>query len=370
MKITVAIPTYNNLKDLKRALESVFMQDFEDYEIVITDDSKNNETEDYIKSLNNPKIRYFHNIPSLGPSKNWNYMIEQSKGEYIKILFDDDWFLTNDTLGKIVKIMDEHPESDFGYCRQIGFKPGTNKVVHRRAQKYVKRLQKDPMELLLANRISAPSVVIFKKTFPVRFDENMLYANDTDFYIKALLHNKNIAFVNEELIALGCGGPQITELCRQNINLVVEDCFCLYNKYTSLIEKSKYCNKIKRKIIKMLKNFNIETLENLDTLLQTEVAVPDFVVKYYTKKSQNLGAKIRMVIEFLTGGGFVRVSVGFADTIHPFINFLFLPPHSGTGAALPAITVSSPLMGEGGWGCLRERETNPRQIRWKGAYAN
>ena len=53
----------------------------------------------------------------------------------------------------------------------------------------------------------------------------------------------------------------------------------------------------------MLKNFNIETLENLDTLLQTEVAVPDFVVKYYTKKSQNLGAKIRTVIEFLTGGG-------------------------------------------------------------------
>ena len=51
MKITVAIPTYNNLKDLKRALESVFMQDFEDYEIVITDDSKDNETEDYIKSL-------------------------------------------------------------------------------------------------------------------------------------------------------------------------------------------------------------------------------------------------------------------------------------------------------------------------------
>ena len=318
MKVTVAIPTYNNLKDLKRALESVFMQDFEDYEIVITDDSKDNETEDYIKSLNNPKIRYFHNIPSLGPSKNWNYMIEQSKGEYIKILFDDDWFLTNDALGKIVKIMDEHPESDFGYCRQIGFKPGTNKVVHRRAQKYVKRLQKDPMELMLANRISAPSVVIFKKSFPVRFDENMLYANDTDFYINALLHNNNIAFINEELIALGCGGPQLTQLCKQNINLVIEDCFNLYNKFKPLIEKSKYCNKIKRKIIKMLKIFNIETLEELHGLHNPAAAVPDFVAEYYEKSPKNLWAEIRSAIAFFTeGGGQVTLSAELFEIFNP-----------------------------------------------------
>ena len=299
MKVSITIPTYNNLKDLKRALDSVFMQDFEDYEIVITDDSKNNETEDYIKNLNNPKIRYFHNIPSLGPSKNWNYMIEKAQGEYIKILFDDDWFLTKDALRKMVELMDNNPESDFGYCKQIGFKRGTNKVVHRRAQKYVKRLQKDPMELMLANRISAPSVIFFKKSFPVRFDENMLYANDTDFYIHALLHNNNIAFINEELIALGCGGPQITERCRQNINLIVEDCFCLYNKFNPLIEKSKYCNKIKQKIIKMLKDFELTTIDELKKLLKEETQIPEFIIEYYNKKVKSWWKKVLCMSKLL-----------------------------------------------------------------------
>ena len=61
MKVTVAIPTYNSLKDLKKALESVLIQEYDDYEVVITDDSKNNEIEDYLKELNNPKVKYFLN---------------------------------------------------------------------------------------------------------------------------------------------------------------------------------------------------------------------------------------------------------------------------------------------------------------------
>ena len=34
------------------------------------------------------------------------------------------------------------------------------------------------------------------------------------------------------------------------------------------------------------------------------------------------------------------------------------------GADLRTVNTSSPLTGEAGWGCLREREANPRQARW------
>lgn len=304
MKVTVAIPTYNNLKDLKRALDSVFMQDYDDYEIVITDDSKNNETEEYINGLNHPKIRYFHNIPSLGPSANWNSMIEKSKGEYVKILFDDDWFITKDALRKMVEMMDKHPEADFGYCRQIGFKRGTNKVVHRRAQKYVKRLPKDPMELFLANRISAPSVAIIRKSLPVRFDEQIIWANDTDYYMSALLYNNKIVFINKEFIALGCPETQLTQTYEKNTPKILRDSFHTFNKFEPYVEKSKFKDKIHKKYIGTLKHRNIDTIESLKEILQ-EIPVPDFVVEYYTappKVKKTLADKIRSWFDFLTGG--------------------------------------------------------------------
>ena len=34
------------------------------------------------------------------------------------------------------------------------------------------------------------------------------------------------------------------------------------------------------------------------------------------------------------------------------------------GADLRTVNTSSPVKGEAGWGCLREREANPRQARW------
>ena len=281
MKVSITIPTYNNLKDLKRALDSVFMQDFEDYEIVITDDSKNNETEDYIKNLNNPKIRYFHNIPSLGPSKNWNYMIEKAQGEYIKILFDDDWFLTKDALRKMVELMDKNPQSDFGYCKQIGFKRGTDKIIHRRAEKYVKRLQKDPMELFLSCRISAPSVAIIRKTIPVRFDENILWCNDSDFYMSVILYNNKIAFIKEELIALGCPETQLTQTYENKKDLILNNTFYIYNKFEEQVLKSKFKNRIQKKYIQTLKNFKLDNLNALKDLLQDDIKIPEFIIKYY-----------------------------------------------------------------------------------------
>ena len=284
MKVSITIPTYNNLKDLKRALDSVFMQDFEDYEIVITDDSKNNETEDYIKNLNNPKIRYFHNIPSLGPSKNWNYMIEKAQGEYVKILFDDDWFLTKDALRKMVELMDKNPQSDFGYCKQIGFKRGTDKIVHRHAEKYVERLKKDPMELFLSNRISAPSVAIIKKSMPVRFDENILWANDTDYYMSVYLYNNKAAFLNEELIALGCPATQLTQTYEKNSKLILHDIFHVYKKFKEHIKQSKYKNKIHKKFIKILNECKVKDLKSLESIINEEVEIPEFVIEYYNKK--------------------------------------------------------------------------------------
>lgn len=93
MLVSVIIPTYNRQKYLKKSLDSVLRQTYYNYEIIIVDDNSDDKTEDYVRSLNNSKIRYFkNNFTMLAPTSR-NIGISHSKGELIAFLDDDDeWY--------------------------------------------------------------------------------------------------------------------------------------------------------------------------------------------------------------------------------------------------------------------------------------
>lgn len=99
-KVSICIPAYNNVNEVKRLLESIFLQSFKNYEIILTDDSTNNEISELIEQMGRQKIRYIHNPKPLGHIFNWNRALSEAKGEYIKIMFSDDWFTSSDSLEK------------------------------------------------------------------------------------------------------------------------------------------------------------------------------------------------------------------------------------------------------------------------------
>lgn len=65
-KVSICIPAYNNAAEVKRLLESICMQTFRDLEIILTDDSTNEEIAELIKSSGWEDIRYIHNEKPLG----------------------------------------------------------------------------------------------------------------------------------------------------------------------------------------------------------------------------------------------------------------------------------------------------------------
>ncbi len=218
-KVSVVIPTYNNLESFKRAFNSVLMQFYKDYEIIISDDSSDNFIEKYIKNAPLPRVKYFKNPEALGSPENWNEGIRMAKGQYIKILHHDDWFSTRDALEKFVKVMDENPQCDLGYAKSVNIDIKTGKQRHRKAERYVKLLEENPYELLKSNRIGAPSVTIFKRSLNIEFDNNLKWFVDIDFYLRILLKNSKIAFINEELINIGIQENRVTDFCTENNGL-------------------------------------------------------------------------------------------------------------------------------------------------------
>jgi glycosyltransferase involved in cell wall biosynthesis len=91
--ITIAIPTYQHLSTLRRAVASVFAQTFTDWELVISDDEEPSAgTWTYLQELSKSdrRVRVMKNGSPHGVCFNHNTAMTAARGVWIKILHDDD----------------------------------------------------------------------------------------------------------------------------------------------------------------------------------------------------------------------------------------------------------------------------------------
>lgn len=92
--VTVYIPTYNRVELLKRAVQSVQQQTYQNLEIIIVDDCSTDGTHDYLKILEKEdnRVRYFLKEKNSGACVSRNIAIENATGKFITGLDDDDYF--------------------------------------------------------------------------------------------------------------------------------------------------------------------------------------------------------------------------------------------------------------------------------------
>ena len=97
MKISIITCTYNRLDKLKRNIQSVISQNYDNYEHFIIDDGSTDGTEDYIKKLQDKKIVYYRSEKNLGqPNAMFkSNVLNNINGEIIFLLDSDDFLLDN-----------------------------------------------------------------------------------------------------------------------------------------------------------------------------------------------------------------------------------------------------------------------------------
>jgi hypothetical protein len=89
--VTVAIPTYNRADTfLGDTIASVRAQSYPALEILISDNASTDNTEQIVRSLRDPRIRYYKHAKNIQLSGNLNFCIEQASGTYFMLLPDDD----------------------------------------------------------------------------------------------------------------------------------------------------------------------------------------------------------------------------------------------------------------------------------------
>ncbi len=102
--ISIVVLTYNSKDCIRPCLDSVFRQDYQDFEVIVVDNASSDGTLEVVKEY--PKVSLIENRKNLGASRARNQGIDVSRGEWLLAL-DCDAVLEEDFLVKAVNIIDD-----------------------------------------------------------------------------------------------------------------------------------------------------------------------------------------------------------------------------------------------------------------------
>lgn len=178
-KISVAIPAYIknkiDLSYLKDSFDKIKGQSFDDYEVIVSDNSPNDLVENLCKEYEDKfSLIYKKNLEHVGMSANSNVAMDLCNGEYIKILHCDDFLFSTDTLKIIVDSLDNSDR----YWLVNGFNhsyDGTNF--------FDPRVPTYPDHMLVGNNLlGCPTNVTIKNKNLEYFDTNVKTSMDHEWY--------------------------------------------------------------------------------------------------------------------------------------------------------------------------------------------
>lgn len=213
MKISVCIPAYNRPDTIKQTIQSVIDQTEKDWELIVTDDSDNKNVESVVISFSDPRIRYTKNPNRLGMEGNWNMGLTLAKGQYIKLLMDDD-YLHPTCLAEQALILDQLPRVVL-VCADYEVVNGENQHIK------MSNMKKDPYRLFLRDyvengfafilayllgkrKVGLPSAMLFRKsTLAVSglVNPNAGFAADSDLWLR-LCEFGDFAYCDKKLLVM------------------------------------------------------------------------------------------------------------------------------------------------------------------------
>lgn len=181
MFFSIAIPTYEMYGMGKNFLQFNFdilhSQTFQDFEIIISDNSDNNDIQNLCNAYSDKlNIKYFKN-PIKSMSGNLNNAIQNSNGEFIKILFQDDFLYEKNSLLNIYEILKVE--------KNIHWLVTATEHFDEKTQSYFRPFYPHYNNFIVLgnNTISCPSVLTIKNTENnLMFDENLTWLMDVDYY--------------------------------------------------------------------------------------------------------------------------------------------------------------------------------------------
>lgn len=115
--VSVIIPLYNKEKYIKSVIESILIQSFQDFEVIIVDDGSTDNSISIVESINDDRIRLVKKCNG-GVSAARNFGLQFVSTELVFYLDADDILMPN-TLETLYELYLRHPQCDIFTCNFI-----------------------------------------------------------------------------------------------------------------------------------------------------------------------------------------------------------------------------------------------------------
>lgn len=116
--VTIGLPVYNGERFLRETLEALLAQDFQDYELLISDNASTDGTEKIAREFagRDGRVSYSRNTENVGSVRNFGLLLERGRGKYFI------WASTHDRwdarlLGQCVAALEAEPEAVLCYSQ-------------------------------------------------------------------------------------------------------------------------------------------------------------------------------------------------------------------------------------------------------------
>ena len=178
--VSVIMNCFNCEKDLREAIDSVFAQTYEDWEIIFWEDKESVDNSEKIARSYGNKLRYFRSDVRLLLYDARNHAVQKARGKYIAILDCDDMWLPT-KLEEQIPLLEQDKEVGLVYSDCYLFNENGKE---KRSFEFKKPYRGNVFtELLFENFINIQTVLIRKEALDslgTFFDKRLIISGDYD----------------------------------------------------------------------------------------------------------------------------------------------------------------------------------------------
>ncbi len=216
--ISVLIPAYNAGKYIKQAIDSVFLQNYENIEIIVVDDGSEDNTKENVTSY--PSVKYISQEHQ-GISVSRNNCLQNATGDYIAFLDADDYWLAG-KLNAQLKYFNCNPK-----C-QLVFTACEHFVENEELKN--SKMVRDEMEFGKDFKFAIQSALIKKEIFKNygNFMTQLPIKEDTEFFYRVKFYGVN---VNHFIDKVYCMRRLHTKNSTFNVNFPMKSFLPFVTKY-------------------------------------------------------------------------------------------------------------------------------------------
>lgn len=245
VELSIIIPAYNVERFLSRCLDSILIQSFSDFEIILVDDASKDNTATIINTYADldKRINPFYFEYNQGPSVARQYALDHATGTYIMFMDADDRYINKNALRLMVGTM-KSKEVDcvsaryqIYYNRFLTARRGPLFMKHKMTNsEFAVHKFKNPKFYwhYLVIRCYKASII---REHNIRFDSSLYMKEDMKFNYDYMIYAKNYDYITACIYEYNCANQ--SSLSKTHYNASLENQIDLLNKAKKQLEQLK-----------------------------------------------------------------------------------------------------------------------------------